>query len=452
LIELSFDRGSLVLRGASQAVANSLNLTFDERVLAPRAPAAQYAQVVRALHAQGYEYRDDARSYEEMEWTLRAQEPRAYQSEALAAWRKQRGRGVVVLPTGAGKTLLAELAIAEKNRSTLVVTPTLELVRQWKATLEKHFRIEVGVIGGGEHKPLPLTVTTYDSAYLHADRLGNRFGMLVFDECHHLPSTSYRLAALACIAPFRLGITATPERQDGDLSSYDELIGPICYRQEIQDLAGVHLAPYDTEVVTLDLDQAERESYQALRGTYTAFLRKHAIDMSSPRGFQMFIERSGRGQEGREAMLAYRAQRQLSFLPKAKLGFVEDILQKHCMDRTLLFTNDNRAAYTLAEQFLLPVITHQTKIAERIDILTRFRTHEYAAIVTSKVLNEGVDVPEANVAVIVSGSGSVREHVQRLGRVLRRQEGKVAVLYELVTGKTSEEGTSQRRREHSAYR
>ena len=106
----------------------------------------------------------------------------------------------------------------------------------------------------------------------------------------------------------------------------------------------------------------------------------------------------------------------------------------------------------MSTRFLVPVITHQTKVTERSAILGGLRDGRYHAVVTSKVLNEGVDVPEANVAVVLSGSGSVREHVQRLGRILRKREGKRAVLYELVTTRTTEALTSERRREHDAYR
>ena len=101
---------------------------------------------------------------------------------------------------------------------------------------------------------------------------------------------------------------------------------------------------------------------------------------------------------------------------------------------------------------MIPAITHQTKVRERSEILSRFNEGHYRAVVTSKVLNEGVDIPEANVAIVISGSGSVREHVQRLGRILRKKGGKSAILYELVTANTSESFTSERRREHVAYR
>ena len=103
-------------------------------------------------------------------------------------------------------------------------------------------------------------------------------------------------------------------------------------------------------------------------------------------------------------------------------------------------------------EHLIPAITHQTKTPERQWILTQFNAGQLRAVVTSKVLNEGVDMPSASVGVVLSGSSSVREHVQRLGRILRRKEGKHATLYEVITSGTNEERMSERRREHNAYR
>jgi superfamily II DNA or RNA helicase len=117
----------------------------------------------------------------------------------------------------------------------------------------------------------------------------------------------------------------------------------------------------------------------------------------------------------------------------------------------IIFTSDNKTVYKISRKFLIPAITHQTKVKERHEILQRFNAGDYPFLVTSKVLNEGVDVPAANVAIVLSGSGSVREHVQRLGRILRRAQDKHALLYEVVAEDTAEEYVSSRRRQHSAY-
>jgi superfamily II DNA or RNA helicase len=426
---------------------------WDPRTACFRAPAAQYASLRRALARGGHEVEDRARGYAELDDGLRVRlVPRPYQAEALAAWRTAQGRGVVVLPTGAGKTHVACLAIDDRRRSTLVLAPTLDLVRQWYDVLRASFGVPVGVIGGGEYSVEALTVSTYDSAYLHMEHLGDRFGLLVFDECHHLPGPAYALAARAAVAPFRLGLTATPERADGRHAELDELCGPIVYRKDIVDLSGAYLAPYETVRLTVELAADDRRAYEEARAVYRDFLARHGIRMSSPGGWSDFVIRAARGEDGRRAMAAYRRQREIAFAAPAKLDYAGLLLDRHREDRTLLFTQDNATAYALARRYLIPIITHETRVRERSEILAGLADGTYGAVVTSKVLNEGVDIPEANVAVVVSGSASVREHVQRLGRILRARAGKRALLYELVTANTGETFTSARRRDHSAYR
>lgn len=453
-ITLRFVAGTLEVGGLPASVSpRPAGCAWDERSACFRAPACRYADIVRGLRALGWTYTDEARGYDTLtDAALVHRQPRPYQTAALLAWRAAGSRGVVVLPTGAGKTLVAHLAIDDRKRSALVVTPTLDLVHQWHDGLAATFGTRIGVIGGGDYDVRPLTVTTYDSAYLHMEHLGNRFGLIVFDECHHLPGESYALAARLCLAPFRLGLTATPERTDGRDGLLDELLGPIVYRKDIVDLAGEYLADYETVRVSVDLSADERAEYEHERAIYRAFVQEQGIVMSSPRGFSDFIIRSSRTEAGRRAFTAYRRQREIAFTAPAKLDYVERLLHQHRRDRTILFTQDNATVYLLSRRFLVPAITHHTKVSERSAILAAFARGEYTALATSKVLNEGVDIPEANVAIVLSGSGSVREHVQRLGRILRKGKDKRAVLYELVTGGTSESMTSMRRRDHVAYR
>lgn len=454
MVEVRFRAGTLEIAGlpvAGEVLPSSCR--WDERAACHRAPAVAYADVIRALARARLPYEDRARAYETLIMTAQVRrEPRPYQNEALAAWRERGFRGVVVLPTGAGKTLVAHMAIHDRARSTLVVTPTLDLVRQWHVGLETTFGGPVGVIGGGEYDVRPLTVTTYDSAYLHMEHLGARFGLVVFDECHHLPGASYALAARLALAPFRLGLTATPERGDGRECDLGELIGPTVYRKDIVELTGNYLAEYETVRVTVDLSAGEREEYAAERAIYRQFLDDNGISMGHPSGWSDFIIRSSRSDEGRRAFRAYRRQKEIAFTAPAKLRYLERLFDQHRGDRLIVFTQDNATVHLISRRFLVPAITHQTKVRERSEILGGLAEGRYGAIVTSKVLNEGVDIPEANVAVVMSGSGSVREHVQRLGRILRPRDGKRAILYELVTDGTGEAFTSARRRDHVAYR
>lgn len=450
---LAFYAGTLEIRQvARESTWVPKECIWDERTGCFRAKAMHYAQVVMTLIKNRIPYTDEARRYETLTLRWENRPPsRTYQQEAISSWIQAQGQGVVVLPTGAGKTHVALLALLQKPRSTLVLAPTLELVRQWHGLLQQAFRCNVGMIGGGTYDICPITVSTYDSAYLHMDHLGNRFGLVVFDECHHLPSESYSLAAQLCLAPYRLGLTATPERSDGQEERLTQLIGPVVYRKEIQSLSGHYLAAYETRRITVALTEEERQRYQAARAVYRQFLMTNGIRIGEPGGWTQFIILASRSKEGQRAMDAYQAQRKIAMATPAKLDHVERLIAKHARDRVLLFTNDNATVYDVSKRFLIPAITHQTKQKERCDILAGFKTGVYTSIVTSKVLNEGVDVPEANIAIVMSGSGSVREHVQRLGRILRPQQGKQAVLYELVSEDTLETYTSKRRRDHQAY-
>jgi superfamily II DNA or RNA helicase len=356
------------------------------------------------------------------------------------------------LPTGTGKTFLALLAIQRAGRPTLVITPTIDLLNQWYGELLDGFGGPVGLLGGGSYDMQPLTVATYDSAYLHLERWGPRFGLLVFDECHHLPGPSYQAAAIGSLAPFRLGLTATPERADGQDVLYPDLIGPIVYRREIKQLSGDFLAEYRTARCYVDLSPEEKEQYRQAREQYRRFVEERGIAMSGPHGWQRFLYETCRSPEGRAAFLAYREQKRLALAAPAKIRLLDDLLARHHGDRVLIFTYDNATVYQIARRFLVPAITHQTRAKERRQILERFHSGEYSIVVTSQVLNEGVDVPAANVGIILSGTGSVREHVQRLGRLLRKHGDKQALLYEVVTRDTAEEYTSDRRRQHHAYR
>ena len=303
-LNLKFRGGTLELRGLDREASPPAGCIWDARTACFRAPASAYAAVRRALARAGHEVEDGARGYEELADGARVRrEPRPYQAEALAAWQEQQHRGVVVLPTGAGKTWVACLAIDDRRRSTLVVAPTLDLVRQWYDVLRTTFGIPVGIVGGGDYEIRKLTVSTYDSAYLHMEHLGNKFGLVVFDECHHLPGAAYALAARASVAPFRLGLTATPERADGRhaRSRRADRSGrlPKRHRRPVRRGLGDYLAPYETVRLVVELGPEERRAHDEARAVYRDFVVRQGIRMSSPSGWS--TSSSGRAQRRRPA-------------------------------------------------------------------------------------------------------------------------------------------------------
>ena len=452
-LKIGFDKGTLILQNVPKTIQPNLpDMLWDERTLTFRAPAYRYRHIVSQLRAHDIPYTDSARQFTIKEFTNKKKvTPYPYQTEAIDAWHANSKRGVISLPTGAGKTFIAILLIAETQRPTLVHVPTIDLMHQWSDVLKEHFGETVGIFGGGEHELRDLTVTTYQSAVMHAPHYGNRFGFAIFDECHHLPGDQYQYAAISSIAPFRLGLSATPDRVDGKESRLYALVGECCYEAQVQELSGKTLSEYRVVTIAVDMEDIERIQYEEARRTYLSFLKQEKISMGTSSGWQRFLWKSSQSETGRAAFNAYLTQKRLSFASTAKKEWVWKLIQRHRGDRILIFTQDNDTAYQLGTRFFLPVLTHQTKQKERKAFLNGFRDGTYAILVTSKALNEGVDVPEANVAIIVSGSGSVREHVQRLGRILRKREGKQAVLYELISKQTSEQFVNRRRRQHHAY-
>ena len=448
---LKYDRGTLTLHPPPRGKEWINFATWDDRIEKFRIPAIHYRPLVETLQTIGTNFVDEAQEFTPLELIPSFEmEPYPHQREALAAWKQAGRNGVVVLPTAAGKTYLAQLAMQATPRTTLILVPTLDLMHQWFAQLEAAFpEIEVGLLGGGSKDRSPILISTYNSAAIHAETLGNQYALLIFDECHHLPTEFFRVIAEYAIAPYRLGLTATPDRADGSHRELDALIGKIVYRKTPQELSGGALAQHKIVPIKVKLSRQERERYEKAVQIRNHFLRQANISLSSLKGWQRFVQASACSSEGRRAMLAHREAKEIAACTEGKLRVLTDLIYQHHPERTLIFTNDNATVYRISQEFLIPALTHQTPVKERHDILKRFREGDYKTLVASHVLNEGVDVPNARVAIILSGTGSAREYVQRLGRILRKgtEANKLAVLYEVVTEATSEERTSQRRRE-----
>lgn len=448
--KLKYDRGTLILHPPPPGKAWIDYATWDDRIEKFRVPAIYYRLLLETLQASGIELLDEAKEFISLELTSSFEmEPYPHQQEALLAWQQAGRKGVVILPTAAGKTYLAQLAMQVTPRTTLILVPTLDLMHQWYAQMKAAFPdVEVGLLGGGSRDRSPILISTYNSAAIHAETLGNQYALLIFDECHHLPTDFFRVIAEYAIAPYRLGLTATPDRTDGSHRDLDALIGAVVYRKTAEELSGKALADHKVVQIKVKLSQKERERYNNAIKIRNDFLRQSKISLSSLNGWQSFVQASARSAAGRRAMLGHREAKEIASGTDGKLRVLTDLICQHYPERMLIFTNDNATVYRISQEFLIPAITHQTPVKERHEILNHFREGKYNTLVTSHVLNEGVDVPDARIAVILSGTGSAREYIQRLGRVLRKGSGenKLALLYEVVTEDTSEEYTSERRR------
>ncbi|MFX1487177.1 MAG: DEAD/DEAH box helicase family protein [Promethearchaeota archaeon] len=448
MILLKYDKGSLLIQGSIGTPYGQ----WDPRVGCFRAMALYYPEVLAYLKRSRLEYKDKAASPPPIDTLKSPVKLRPYQREALSAWFAANRRGVIVLPTGAGKTLVAIKAIEKLNVSTLVVVPTLDLLDQWRQQLTQLFGVEVGAFGGGEDTLKALTVSTYDSAYIRAEQLGNKFMFIIFDEVHHLPAPSYTQIAEMYIAPYRMGLTATYEREDEGHDDLPRLIGGPVYQLGVDALAGKHLSPFTHERIPINLTPEEMKRYEEDYRIFRRYLLQSGVTLRSNEDFRRFIMRTGTDPAAREALLARNRAIKTALNSEAKINILADFLKTYEKEKILIFTRYNQLVYRISSRFLIPVITHQTPREERKEILEKFKNGEYRAIVTSQVLDEGVDVPDASVGFILGGTGSSREYIQRLGRILRKRPGKKAKLIELVSQQTIETRMSQKRHQKRGRR
>jgi DNA excision repair protein ERCC-3 len=337
-------------------------------------------------------------------WALRP-----YQTQAADAfWHG--GSGVVVLPCGAGKTLVGAAAMAHAQATTLIMVTNTVAARQWKDELIRRTSLtedEIGEYSGTKKEIRPVTIATYQvmttrrkGAYTHLELFDARdWGLIIYDEVHLLPAPIFRMTA-DLQARRRLGLTATLVREDGREGDVFSLIGPKRYDAPWKDIeAQGWIAPADCVEVRVTLTDSERIAYATA-----------------------------------EPEDRYR----LASTTDTKARVVECLAHQHRGEPTLVIGQYIDQLDDLAARLDAPIIKGETTVRERQRLFDAFRTGEVSLLVVSKVANFSVDLPEAAVAIQVSGTfGSRQEEAQRLGRLLRpKHDGRSARFYAVVSRDT----------------
>ncbi len=370
---------------------------------------------------------------------------RDYQKEALEAWAENGYRGVLALPTGSGKTVIAVAGVAMLCKPALIVVYTKDHIRQWAEAFKK-FTDASGLVGAyyGEEKRLSyITITTYQTAFRKVREFAPHFPLIVFDEAHHLPAEKFKAIAFRMPAPYRLGLSATPEREDGKHEEIFPLAGGVVYVKTPSELAEKgYLAPFIIRKVKVKLLGEEREKYETLR--------KKFQNLTGGRSFQELLEAAKKGdRRAVEALKIHAAARNIIQYSESKLKAVENIIKEELArgGKIIVFTQYKDQAEEIGRKVNGYVLHGDLGDKERETILRQFKGVKSGVLVVTTVGDEGLDIPDANVGVFVSGTGSRRQFIQRLGRLLRPAPGKRAVLYEVIVAGTSEEFQSRRRRE-----
>lgn len=351
---------------------------------------------------------------------------RPYQEAAVNAFwaggSVRGGSGVVVLPCGAGKTIVGMGAMAKASTQTLILTTNVVALRQWLSELVDKTTLGPDMVKeySGEVKEVgPVTVTTYqilvhrrrggEKEYPHFSLFSERnWGLIIYDEVHLLPAPVFRITA-DLQARRRLGLTATLVREDGREDEVFSLIGPKRFDKPWKELEEQNwIAQAHCHEVRVDLDPEDRLVY---------------------------------------AVAGERDKYRIAATNKKKVELVQEILKRHSGDQVLVIGQYLDQLETLSKILDAPLLCGQTPVSEREALYSRFREGSLKVLVVSKVANFSIDLPDANVAIQVSGTfGSRQEEAQRLGRILRpKPQGESATFYTLVTRNTKDQEFSQKR-------
>jgi superfamily II DNA or RNA helicase len=251
-------------------------------------------------------------------------------------------------------------------------------------------------------------------------------------------------------APRRLGLTATPERSDGRHADLPELIGATVYEMPIAEARGRTLADYEVVRIPVHLSVEEQARYDELSRHVRRYLAEQR-EVDPKVTWKDLCIRQGNTAESRRAMRAYFAKKSIEDRAEEKLRVLEDLFRLHTPGPALVFAGSNAMARDVSRRFLIPCLLNHCGKKERIEILQGLEQGVYPAMVANQVLDEGVDLPEVKVAVVIGGTASSRQAKQRLGRILRKSGNARAVLYEIVCADTNEERRSRRRHDSDAY-
>jgi superfamily II DNA or RNA helicase len=439
---LQFSEGILKLEGCKNNPGNTLGIewTWHRETSCWIADASKYRQIKKdGLN-------DLVPAWQQLEGLDESflHPPRKTQSEAMAAWMVNK-HGLIVLPTGGGKTEVAMHLIKNLGVSALIVAPTRDLMYQWQRRVSKGLGFQPGLVGDQHYTIKAITAATYHSACIHMRHLGNRFQMVIYDEVHHLPGEIRSDAARMCAAPCRLGLTATPP-EGMRLETVKELTGPIVYEQKIDDAKGESLADFKIVPIAVDLDEEARAEYDRMGKALYLYMKSKAEESGRAYTIEHLSADSANNSEARKYHRFYHRRRAIEARAPGKMDVLEDLFLLHPTAPTIIWAADNQMARDISAQFLIPSILSHCRRPERDWVLDGFESGRFRAIVSCKLLNEGVDLPCAKVGISLGGTASKTDHTQKLGRILRRTGGVAAIYYEVFLANSSDETRSKARR------
>ncbi len=460
-IIITFDKGTLLLDiprlYSPQSIFKEIEYEYDTIMRKFRCNALHYSYIIDYLAKNKIDLESTVSKWNPVKLgKINLPNLRVEQLDAIANWLNTK-KGVIIMPTGSGKTVVALSIMQKLSISTLIISPVRDLMYQWQRKISDGLGYDPGIIGDNIFNIQPISCTTYHSAYLHMDKIGDKFGLIIFDECHHLPGLNRRDSALMSPAPFRMGLTATPERSDDLHKDLPKLIGPTVYNISISELAGNVLADYDIFRIPVTLNSDEQFAYNSagtLIKNYIFNKTQELKDIGEKGEYSWIdlIKDTTKDPEARKVQQAFYFKKSIEDRAAEKFRVLEDLFRLHFGEPIIIFAGSNAMARDVSIRFLIPCILSHSKKKERLDILRGFEDGTYPAIIANQVLDEGVDIPIVKIAIVLGGESSSRQAKQRLGRILRKVGNRKGKLYEIVCTDTSEVKKSRKRRDSDAYK
>ncbi len=384
------------------------------------APFFLFHKIREIAASRGYELRDEVEWPEEDVILYKNFSLYSFQEDAIDKWENNGRFGTIVMPTGAGKTYVGLEALFRTSKNALICVVTEELAKQWSELIKEKLSYSPGIFTGKKKEIKPITVGIYNSVAKHIDELYDHFSLIIFDEVHHVPASTFKEVAFRSKAKYRLGLSATPERADGNNHLIFLTSGNVVYEVDYEKLLKMgFLSPLRHHLIYVELSEEEKR------------FMSNEIMLARNEDERRLIEKK------------------YALKARAKIDKVIELLRNLKGRKILIFTeyvDQAEEVYKKAKERGYKVELLIGKTTGRSKIFDKFRKGEVNVIVTTKVLDEGIDVPDADVAIIVSGSGSKRQMAQRVGRIVRGGPGKIADVYEIVTKDTIEERLSKVRR------
>ena len=416
--------------GLKERVYNFYRIERMEKQIIIRLPSYSMKKVIDLLQSEGIRVEYDYKLPLDKEMHLDPKiELIEYQKNALENWSQADFWGTIVIPTGGGKTYVAMAAIAKIRKPTIIFVPNLWLLWQWVERLSKNLgipKVSIGVVGGGEKKIKDITVITYQSGRKIVDEIGDNFAFVIFDEGHHVPASTFKNVALYLRAPFRMALSATPKRSDGNEILLFKLAGGIVFKIDYPSLVreGV-VAPLVIRKILVPMPSDLELSYNKVKRE----LNYAWDDIEKKRILNKLIE--------------------IARDNPIKLDVISKIVERHKNEKIFIFSGSIDFAEKILQRVksIVPaaLLTAKTSKADERRIIKNFISGVYKVLILVKKGEEGVDIGDASVAIIAGGSKQRREIIQRIGRVLRGGKEKLAWVYEIVTGKSIEEHLSKAR-------